>query len=144
MIPRILRRQESQENSASSRPLYRSRSCPVKWTCPKDKPSDEQFEKFLFETFSISGLTHTVQNPIFIENLQIEVVTSHLDRHLQNSIQSELTFERIPNLSMITTASPSSPSAPQATLSTPPSTTLIPIVIPTPSVVTSISATMAN
>ena len=42
---------------------------------------------------------------------------------------------------MITTASQSSPSA---TPSTPPSTTHIPIVIPTPPVVTSISATMAN
>lgn len=107
LIPRILRRQESQENSASY--------------CQEN----------------------TIQDPIFIE-LQIEVVTSHLNGYLQNSIQSELTSKRTPNLCMITTASPSSPSAPQATPSTPPSTTHIPIVIPSPPVVTSISATMAN
>jgi len=113
----------------------------VKWIYPEDEPFDENFENSLFVTFSESRLTHTVQDPIFIENLQIEVVTSHLDRHLQNSIQFELTSERKPNLFMITTASPSSPSA---TPSTPPYTTHIPIVIPTPPVVTSISATMAN
>ena len=45
---------------------------------------------------------------------------------------------------MITTASPSSRSAPQATLSTPPSTTYIPTITPTLSFVTSIAATMAN
>ena len=72
---------------------------------------------------------------------QENFASSHLDKHLQNSIQSELTSERTPNLSMITATSPSSPSA---TPSTPPSTTHIPIVIPTPPVVTSISATMAN
>ena len=47
-------------------------------------------------------------------------------------------------LSVITTAFPSSPSATPTTLSTHPSITHIPIVIPTPAVVTSISATMAN
>ena len=70
--------------------------------------------------------------------------SSHLDRHLQNSIQSKLTSERTSNLSVITAASPSSPSAYPTTFFTPPSTTHIPIVIPTPLVVTSISATMAN
>ena len=109
LIPRILRRQESQENSTSLRPLYKSRSCLMRWIYPEDELFDEYFENSLFESFSESGLTHTVQNPIFIENFQIEVVTSHLDRHLQNSIQFELTFERTPKLSMITTTSPSSP-----------------------------------
>lgn len=113
----------------------------MRWNYPKDDPFDEYFENSLFETFLECGLTHTFQDPVFIENLQIEVVTSHLDRHLQNSIQSELTSKITPNLFVITTASPNSPSA---TLSTPPSTTHIPIVIPTPLVVTSISITMAN
>ena len=75
---------------------------------------------------------------------QENYANSHRDKHLQNSILSELTFDKTPNLSVITTASPSSPSTPQTTLSTPPSTTHIPIVIPTPPVVTSISAIMAN
>jgi len=149
LIPKILRRQENQENSASSRPLYRSRSCPVRWIYPEDKPFDEYLKISSFVTFSESGLTHTVQDPIFIEHLQLEVVTSHFDRHLQNSIHSEITSEGTPNLFVITTASPSSPSAPQtsqpqATPSTSPSTTHIPIVIPSPPVVTSTSATMAN
>lgn len=70
--------------------------------------------------------------------------SSHFDRHLQNSFQSELTSERTPNLSVITAASPSSPSTPQVILSTPPSSTHISIVIPTPPVITSTSTTMEN
>ena len=113
LIPMILRRQESQDSFASSRPLYRSRSYPVKWIYLEDEPFNEFFETSLFVTFSESGLAHTVHDPLFIEDLQLEVVTSHLDRHLQNSIQSELTSKRTPNLSVITTASPSSSSTPQ-------------------------------
>lgn len=81
-IPRILRRQESQEISASSQPLYRSRSCLVKWIYLEDEPFDEQFETSLFVTFSESELVRLVHDPVFIEYLQLEVVTSHLDRHL--------------------------------------------------------------
>jgi len=82
LIPRILRRQDSQESSTSSRPLYRSRSYPVKWVYLEEEPFDEWFETSLFVTFSESGLAHTVHDPLFIKNLQLEVVTSHLDRHL--------------------------------------------------------------
>ena len=90
------------------------------------------------------------ENPNLISRIlrrqesQENSASSHLHRHFQNLIQSELTYERTPNLFVTTTTSPSSPSAPQAALSTPPSTTHIPIVIPTPLVVTPISATMAN
>ncbi len=94
LIPRILRRQENQENSAISRPLFRSKSCPVRWIHLEDEHVSKYFESSSFVTFSKFGLTHTVQDPIFIENLQLEVVTSHFDRHLQNSIQSELPFEK--------------------------------------------------
>ena len=69
MIPRILRRQESQESSASSRPLHRSRSCLVKWIYLEEEPFDEWFETSLFVTFCESGLAHTVHDPLFIENL---------------------------------------------------------------------------
>jgi len=82
LIPRILRRQESQESSASSWPLYRSRSSPVKWIYLEDESFDGYFETSLFVTFSDSGLAHTVHDPLFIEDLQLEVVTSHLDRNL--------------------------------------------------------------
>lgn len=125
MIPRILRRQESQENYAISRPLFRSKSCPMRSVLLEDETCIRYFESSSFETFFESRLTHIVQDPIFIENLQLEVVASYIDKHLQNSIQLELIFERTPSLAMITTPSSSSPSAPQtsqpqATLSTPP------------------------
>ena len=82
LIPRILRRQESQESSASSQPLYGLRSYPVKWIYLEDEPFDESFETSLFVTFSESGLAQTVHDPLFIEDLQLEIVTSHLDRNL--------------------------------------------------------------
>lgn len=69
LIPRILRRQESQESYASSRPLYRSRSCPVKWIYLEEETFDEWLETSLFVTFSESGLTHTVHDPVFIEDI---------------------------------------------------------------------------
>ena len=117
----------------------------MKWIYLEDAPFDEYFETSLFVTFSDSGLARTVHDPIFIEELQLEVVTSHLDRHLQNSIQSVLTSEGTPNLFVITTASPSSSTFPQTsqpriTPSTPPST----IPRPTPIVVSSLSTAMAN
>lgn len=64
-------------------------------------------------------------------------------------MQSELTSEGTPNLSVITTTSPSpSPfpqkSQPQSTPSIPPSTTPTPIVIPTPAVVSSLPIVMEN
>ena len=71
------------------------------------------------------------------------LIHKHL-RSQQNCTQSKLTPGKASLLSTITVASPSSPSTPQTTLSTPPSTTHILIVIPTPPVVTSISATMEN
>lgn len=153
-IPRILRRQESQESTPSSRPIYRSRSCPVIWIFLEDEPFDEHFETSLFVTFYDTELSCLVPDPVFIENLQFEAVSVSIDKHLQNSIQSELTSERTPDPSTITTTSPSSSSVPhtsqpqttppQTPPSTPPSTTHIPIVTPTPSVVTSIHAAMAN
>ena len=82
LIPRIHRRHESQGSSASSWPLYRSRSCPVKWIRLEDEPFDEYFETSLFVTFSESRLAHTVHHPLFIKDLQLEIVTSHLDKHL--------------------------------------------------------------
>ena len=82
MIPKILRRQEIQESSASSRPLYRSRSCPLKWIYLEDEPFYQFFETSLFVTFSDSELAHTVHDPLFIEDLQVEFFTSHLDKHL--------------------------------------------------------------
>ena len=91
LIPRILRRQESQESSASSQLLYRSVSCPMKWIYLEDEPFDEKFETSLFVNFSESEFSHLVQDPVFIEDLQFEFVTSHLDKNLRNSIQSELT-----------------------------------------------------
>ena len=112
LIPRILKRQESQESYVSSRPLYRSRSCLVKWIYLEDEYFNEYFETSLFVTFSDSGLAHAVHDPLFIEDLQLEVVTLDLDRHLQNSIQSELTSEGTPKLYVITTASPSSSTTP--------------------------------
>jgi len=68
---------------------------------------------------------------------------------LQNPIQPELTFEKTPNLPGITTASPSSPSAPQisqpqASPFTPPSTVHIPVFLHTAPVVTYIPIIMAN
>lgn len=145
LIPSILRRQESQEIFASSRPLYRSRSYLVKWIYLEDESFDEYFETSLFVTFSASKLSHTVHDPLFIEDLQLEVVTSHLDRHLQNSAQSDLTYEGTPNLSVMTTVFPSSSttpqtSQPQGTPSTPPSTT----PRPTPVVVSTLSTAMEN
>ena len=117
----------------------------MKWIYLEDELFDEFFKTYLFVTFSDSGLAYIVHDPIFIENLQLEVVTSHLDWHLHNSIQSELTSERTPNLSVITTASPSSSltpqtSQPQATPSTPPSITSRPI----PVVGSTQSTVMAN
>jgi len=68
---------------------------------------------------------------------------------LQNSIQPKLTSDKTPNLPVITTPSPSSPSAPhfsqsQATPSTLPSTVHISIVVPTALVVTYILVNMEN
>ena len=68
-------------------------------------------------------------------------VSFHLDRHLQNSIQSEQTFEETSNISVITEASPSSATFPQAsqTQATPfappatpsrPSSPVIPLHLP--------------
>jgi len=54
----------------------------VKWIDLEDKPVDEWFETHLFVTFSESELAHIVHDPVFLEDLQLEVVTSHLDRHL--------------------------------------------------------------
>jgi len=82
LIPTIFRRQEGQESYASFQPLYRSRSCPMKWIYLEDKPFDKSFETSLFVTFSESGLAHTVHDPLFIEDLQLEIVTSHIDKHL--------------------------------------------------------------
>jgi len=90
LIPRILRRQDSQESYVSSRPLHRLASYPDKWIYLEEEPFDEYFETYLFVTFSKSTLAHMVQDPLFIENLQLEIVSSHLDRHLQNCIQSQL------------------------------------------------------
>lgn len=70
--------------------------------------------------------------------------SSHLDKHLQNPIQSELTSGKTPNSSVITVASPSSPLAPQTILPTPPSTTYISTIIYALPAVTLIPATMAN
>ena len=82
LIPKILRRQESQGSFASSRPLYRSISYPVKWIYLEDEPFDEQFETSLFVNFSKSELSHLAQDPVFIEDLQFEFVTSHLEKNL--------------------------------------------------------------
>lgn len=82
LIPKTLRRQQSQEISAISQPLSRSKSCPVRSAYLMDELSANYLENPSFETFSKSGLNHTVQNPIFLEKLQLEVVTPHLDQHL--------------------------------------------------------------
>jgi len=82
MIPRILRRQESQEGSASSRPTYRSTSCPVRWIYLEDEPFDENFETSLFRTSSDSKLIDLIPYPLFIEELQLEAINSSIDRHL--------------------------------------------------------------
>ena len=154
LIPRICRRQESQESTASSLRIYRSRSCPIRCSYLEDEPFDEQFETSLFVTFPDSKLVPLVPDPIFIEELQFEAVSSSIDRHLQSSIQFELTSERTPNPFTVTAASTSSSSfplisqpkitPPQTPPSTPPSTTQIPIVTPTPPVVRSPPAAMAN
>ena len=108
LIPKILRRHENQESSASSRPLYRSISCPVKWIYLEDEPFDKQFETSLFVNFSEYELSNLVPDLVFLEDLQFEFITSHLDKHFRNSIQSEITSEGTSNISVITSASPSS------------------------------------
>lgn len=148
-IPRILRRQEIQESSTSSKPTFRSTSCPIRWIYLEDEPFDEHFETSLFRTSSDSELIDLIPDPLFIEELQLEAINSSINRHLQNSIQSDLTYEGTPNLSVITTASVSSSpfphtSQPQTTPSTPPSTTQTPTAIPTPTVVSSLLAAMEN
>ena len=134
MIPRILRRQGSQESSergsqessGSSKPLSRSHSCPVKIIYFDEIPFDERFETSLFVNFSETELSRLVPDPLFFEDLQFRFVSYHLDIHLQNSISSEQTFEESSNISVITEASPSLVTFPQAfqtpvTPSTPPS-----------------------
>ena len=90
---------------------------------------------------SESELSNLVPDPFFLEDLQFEFVTSQLDKHLQNSIQSELTFEETSNTSVITSTSPSSSAFPQtsqkqATSSSHPPTTsrpsspIIPLHLP--------------
>jgi len=86
LIPKILRRQESQESSVSSRPTFRSTSCPDRWIYLEDEPFDEHFEISLFTTSPDFELIDLLPDPLFIEQLQFEIVNSHLDRHLQNSI----------------------------------------------------------
>ena len=80
----------------------------MKWIYLEDKPFDEQFETSLFVKFSESKLSNLVPDPVFLEDLQFEFFTSHLDKHLRNSIQYEFTSEETSNISVITSASPSS------------------------------------
>ena len=75
-------------------------------------PFDERFETSLFVNFSESELSKLVPDPLFLEDLQLRFVSYHLDRHLQNSIQSEQTFEESSNIYVITEASPSSTTFP--------------------------------
>ena len=94
LIPRILRRQGSQESSergsqestGSSRPLSRSASCPVKIIYIDDIPFDARFETSLFVNFSETELSILVPDPLFFEDLQYRFVSHHLDRELHNSI----------------------------------------------------------
>jgi hypothetical protein len=77
-----------------------------------------------------------------------------IDRHLQNSPQSDLTTEGTPNPSVITSVSASSSSFPhtsqpqttphQTITSSSPSTTQTSTVIPTPAVVSPLPTAMAN
>ena len=67
----------------------------MKWIYLEDKHFDEQFETSLFVNFSESELSNLVPDPLFLEDLQFEFVTSHLDKHFLDSIQSELTSEGI-------------------------------------------------
>ena len=117
----------------------------MKWIYLEDKPFDEQFETSLFVKFSESKLSNLVPDLVFLEDLQFEFVTSHLDKHLRNSIQSELTSKRTSNISVINSASPSSStfhqtSQPQTTSSIPPSTTHR----PTSLVISSLPPAMEN
>ena len=89
LIPRILRREGSQESSGRSRPLSRSAPCPVKWIYFDEIPFDERFETSLFVNFSETELSRLVLDPLFFEYLQLRFVSLHIDRHLQNYIQSE-------------------------------------------------------
>ena len=59
----------------------RSRVYAVKWIYLEDESFDEYFETSLFVILFYSGLAHIFHDPLFIEDLQLEVVTSHLDRN---------------------------------------------------------------
>ena len=105
----------------------------------EDEPFDKKLETSLFVNFSESELSNLVPDPVFLEYLQFEFFTSHLDKNLRNSIQSQFTSEGTSNISVITSASPSSStfhqtSQPQTTPSTPPPITHRPTspVIPLP------------
>ena len=54
----------------------------MKWIYLEDEPFDEQFETSLFVNFSEFELSNLVPDPVFLEDLQFEFVTSHLEKNL--------------------------------------------------------------
>lgn len=95
LIPWILR----QESSPSPRPVFKSNSCLVEWLFLKDLPFDKYFGFSQFRTTSDSEFLDIVVDLKFTKELEIERTKLISNRNLQNSPQSSLTIDRIPELS---------------------------------------------
>lgn len=143
LIPRILR----QESSPSPRPFFRSHSCPMELLFLEDLSFDEYFGLSLFRTTSDNELLDIVTDPEFTKELEIQQANSISNLNIQNSPQSSLMTDQIPELYDLAStyfASPSFPHISENHLSSPfiPSLPHQPIITPQISITSDTSTTL--